>query len=534
MDLNKNMLFLIFLVVCGRCVSGLRLPRPENLQVNILEGEVIVHWDKPVDAPSDVQYNVEFGRHAGEWTLVRSCMKITKTFCNLSNLIQDYYIGYKVRVQLVAGDVHSEWTLKKKFLPNSGDLQPPSFTLWATSSSLTVYVHQKAILRKLFSYGIIYTIYLEEKEQNKSTLGYLKEDIWEDQQTKTFSSLCWGKEYCVSVRVEGNGGLASSLSPQQCLVLPEQEWIITAVTSLTVLGLLTITAFIAGFIVCCLKRSGKTPAALKSLSTGWRPLSIREASMEVVTDKGWFLSRLEAVSKDLPSTFIAEEDRRPSTHSSVSTKSTLDTTHRQDDSGFGSIGGQESMCGHYPIHEAGSNTYSKRKMDDSGVGLGCHSDTSSLNLEEQDSGCSSKSEDSYHRQHLSSMHSDVCDNQDVFKEKLPETQLVSVVTGYRANTSFCTCSEAGQCIWCHNQGNYKGQYKLQNCNTVDSYRKKSYSTHDQMDMVMVMDSLEIPSNVTFVKLGETFPMLTALSSFPFDEGQDFNMNDVTISLCDAE
>lgn len=52
------------------------------------------------------------------------------------------------------------------FLPLSvsiGELQPPSFNLWATSSTLTIYVHQKPILEKLFPLGVQYTIYLEER-----------------------------------------------------------------------------------------------------------------------------------------------------------------------------------------------------------------------------------------------------------------------------------------------------------------------------------------------------------------------------------
>lgn len=45
----------------------------------------------------------------------------------------------------------------------------------------------------------------------------------EDQRTKTFSSLRYGTEYCVSIMMEGSGSLsASNLSPKQCLRLPEQ------------------------------------------------------------------------------------------------------------------------------------------------------------------------------------------------------------------------------------------------------------------------------------------------------------------------
>lgn len=57
-------------------------------------------------------------RYAGEWVMVRSCTGITNTYCDLSTLIQNYGGGYKVRVQTVAGNNTSLWTMKK-FLPNA-------------------------------------------------------------------------------------------------------------------------------------------------------------------------------------------------------------------------------------------------------------------------------------------------------------------------------------------------------------------------------------------------------------------------------
>ncbi|XP_033832980.1 interleukin-10 receptor subunit alpha [Periophthalmus magnuspinnatus] len=531
---NKTPILVFFIVVFASCVPGQRLPAPENLQVNILDGEVLVHWDKPADAPSDVQYNVQFGRYAGEWMGVNKCTKITESFCDLTHRIEDHMGIYKVRVQLVAGGAHSEWRLIKKILPNSSELQPPSFTMWATSSILTVRIHEKPILRKLFLFGIIYTIYLVEKEQNKTTVAYLKDDIWDHQKTKNFNSLHWGKEYCVTIKVEGNGGVVSSLSPEQCVVLPEQEWIITAVVAFTIMVALCIAAFITAFILCYVKRPAKTPVVLKSPARGLRPLSIGEVTMEIVTDKGWFLSsagtEVKHAFKNLPTTYIedqksGEEDRRPSTDSGVSIKSTSDNT-RQEDSGCGSIGAQDVLC-NYPIQDEGSDTLSK--SDDSGVGLNCHSDASSLNLEDQESGCLNKSGE-YHKQHLLTVNIHDCDDEDI-KEMLPQPQLISVVSGYRKNASICTCSGANLCIWCCNQDNYRGQYKgLHKNNNMEVESYGYYSQKVQMD---IMDRTK--TNMTLVQMEETFPMLTSLSSFPLMEKErDFNMNDLPISLCDVE
>lgn len=52
----------------------------------------------------------------------------------------------------------------------AGKLRPPSFTLWPTSSSLTVFVHQKPILLKLFPFGVIYNVYLEQEGEDKKVI----------------------------------------------------------------------------------------------------------------------------------------------------------------------------------------------------------------------------------------------------------------------------------------------------------------------------------------------------------------------------
>lgn len=563
MDMTKTPI-LVLLMICINCVSGLNLSPPDNLEVTIYDGEVIVHWDKPVDAPPNTQYNVQFGKYNGDYSMVATCTEITKSFCNLSHLISDYRTAYRVKVQMVVGDDVSAWTLRKKIVPDSSELLPPSFTLWATSTSLKVYVHEKPILRKIFPYGVTYTISVEQRGQNTNIVSYLKDDIFDHQRIQTFNSLHWGKEYCVTIKVKGNGGLASSQSSQQCAVLPEQEWIITAVSSLSVLGVLIVIAIMGAFLLCFLKRPAKMPVALKSLVSGWNPLSVTEGTMEVITDKGWFLSSHRAEVKqsvvtESPSLHIeithedGDEDKRTSTDSGVSIETTSDTNEecppmRQEDSGCGSLGGQESSSGsqaEYPLQDERTDTEPTRKREDSG----CQVDSSSINLDGQDSGflkecvvgCN------YRTQSPSAVQIPVCDTEEMFKQMPPESELADVVTGYRAIPQLCTCSGAGQCSWCHNCGHFGAevvkQYRalcidnelLNNkCNIMDSFREKLYSTKEQMDSV-IMNEIDESSNMTFVQLEDTFPLLTALSSLPLVEGgQDFNMNNVPLSLCDVE
>ncbi|KAM8768125.1 interleukin-10 receptor subunit alpha [Acanthopagrus schlegelii] len=561
MDVTKGPLIPVFLLICINCVTGQVVPQPTELEVNIMDGEVIVLWKPPADVPSNAKYNVQMARYSGEWEAVDSCTGIENTYCELSRLIEDFQSGYKVRVQLVDGDNVSEWT-RKKFLPNESGLTPPSFTLWATASSLTVRVHEKPILRKLFPYGLIYTIYLEERGQDKknTTLVLTGDVMEEDQRTKTFSSLRYGTEYCVSIMMEGSGSLsASNLSPKQCLRLPEQEWIIIALTSLTILGVLAVMAIAAAILLCYLKSPGKTPAVLKSPVSGWLPLSVGEGTMEVVTDKGWFLSSYRTEVKNCvtnPVTHVTvtedneEEDRRTSMDSGVSVESNS-ATHiegsppvRQEDSGCGSMGGPESSTSSQTVYTLQEDT--ARKRDDSGVGLGCQLHSSSMNLDGQDSVSLKEAVvgGNYRTQGPSSVHIHVCDDEEPFK--LPDSVLAEVVTGYRAAVQSCICSGAGQCTWCHKQGLYgigvMKHYRSMcidnglvsgTCDFVDSYKGITYSSYAkkaQMDAV-TMAALD----TTFIQLGDTFPLLTALTPLPLeDRGQDFNMNNVTLSLCDVQ
>lgn len=44
-------------------VAGLVIPQPKELKVAITDGEVVVHWKPPADAPTDVTYNVQMGKY---------------------------------------------------------------------------------------------------------------------------------------------------------------------------------------------------------------------------------------------------------------------------------------------------------------------------------------------------------------------------------------------------------------------------------------------------------------------------------------
>lgn len=56
-------------------------------------------------------------RYGGEWKNVSDCMKITKPFCDITKLIENYDGAYKVRVRLVTPHHQSEKKIPK-FYPN--------------------------------------------------------------------------------------------------------------------------------------------------------------------------------------------------------------------------------------------------------------------------------------------------------------------------------------------------------------------------------------------------------------------------------
>lgn len=87
-----------------------------------------------------------FSAHSyyNRWDKVVNCTGITHAYCDLSSLIHDYTMGYKVQVQLVAGDSSSVW-IRKKFLPNTSRCSvksaPRAMKLWLVELLLFMSTH---------------------------------------------------------------------------------------------------------------------------------------------------------------------------------------------------------------------------------------------------------------------------------------------------------------------------------------------------------------------------------------------------------
>lgn len=83
-------------------------------------------------------------RYTDKWSTVDYCTGITRTECDLSSLIHEYDIGYKVKVQLVVGRNASAWK-KEKFLPKASRCGEKSASetlkLWLVELLLLIFTH---------------------------------------------------------------------------------------------------------------------------------------------------------------------------------------------------------------------------------------------------------------------------------------------------------------------------------------------------------------------------------------------------------
>lgn len=272
--------------------------------------------------------------------------------------------------------------------------------------------------------------------------------------------------------------------------------------------------------------------------SSWLPLSVAEGTMEVVTDKGWVLSRSRPegrdafpVTSDTPKE-MKRKERWTSMDSGVSMEpnsAEVSRGHppdRHEDSGCGSLSGSESSTSNHNEYPSTDETKTGAGMDNTVV-RDCQLGLSSTNLDEQDS-VSPKAAvggGNYRSQSPSA----------VLEPLLCHPVLAEVVSGYRAAAQACICSGAGQCTWCHQQALHAKEavsHYRATCTDHGQHRGKqdacragtflSYPQNTLEDSFTVEDSKS-----TFIHLRETFPMLTTLAP------QDINMN-FSLSLCDVQ
>lgn len=285
--------------------------------------------------------------------------------------------------------------------------------------------------------------------------------------------------------------------------------------------------------------------------------------MEVVTDKGWFLSRRQGEDQakaPLTDTTVTEdsddEDRRTSMDSGVSMEPNLIENRqerpsvRQDDSGCGSLGEQESSMSDqttYPLQKARGQLDVTSDKGDSGVGWGFQFPSSSLDGKQQGSRTLKEAVygGNYRSQTPRDVEIDICNDKVELTQILNDPSLAKVIQGYRAGLQSCICSGAGLCTWCQKNVTRATQITKQcrdtcaenrlqsgKCNSMDAYKGIPFSVFPKDAQT---DSTTVNDLLPFAQLQETLPMLSAFTPLPaMAGGQDINMNNLPLSLCDVQ
>uniref|UniRef100_A0A3B3QWR7 Interleukin 10 receptor, alpha n=1 Tax=Paramormyrops kingsleyae TaxID=1676925 RepID=A0A3B3QWR7_9TELE len=465
---------------------------------------------------------------------------LTLVSCDLSDVVNETTHRYRVRVRVVTGQNNSTWS---RIIINLRDskLLPPVFSLSGNSSSMNVRIHTKPILKKIFKYGLNYYIYLQEKGNDKVPvyIGDFSEQIPE----VSFSLLQWGREYCVRLRVEDRAGIAASeASEEQCLMLP-----------------LPVVFLVARFLHCFLREPEKLPITLKSPGTGWRPLTVREVSVEIVTDKGFLLvsRKSEEKTKKVTELMTAEEseERRDSMDSGVSMgqhSSEMDREARQDtvrrqkeDSGCGSLDDADGSAGRRGLEDLSvlqnknENGSCAPHQPDSVASQ--YSDAS--NLDADDSGLTPEHLVPLLTQKLTQGSSEVQAGDQGQAEGAIQSDMdncVAVSVGYRPSQLACVCSGQGQCLWCRVGG---GQQQTEHDSQPVTHKRNSSTLFIQEeDLKMTVPqstALLEQADLSFLTLSlpkdstEVSPLLISMPQLSMlDNGLEFTPNVMPVSIYD--
>ncbi|KAI1903865.1 hypothetical protein AGOR_G00031620 [Albula goreensis] len=373
----------LLLLACG-IMPGYLNSGPGNITVETKDGEAMVYWDPPAGAPSVARYEVQVKRYssdlAANWTTVPGCAWTQATCCVLSDVMSEPLARYFVRVRMVSNYSTSQWTRRKRLSLADSELLPPALSLTATSSSVKVKVHTKPILKRIFPFGLLYTIYLRETGPHNQTAEVVQV-LWEGagrEDEVLFSFLRWGQEYCISGQVEALAALPTSgISPELCVLLPRPGWHRQLVLAFSALTVLVIAGPLTLLIRHMLKQPEKMPGTLRPSLSAWRPLSLAEAPVEMVTDRGWLLLSRRPVEKPVltEEEKSKEESRRSRDSGMEETQPPSDTegaSHPwpQDDSGCGSLdSGSSGRGGFEGLHLLDRRSDDNRHSEDRGVGL---------------------------------------------------------------------------------------------------------------------------------------------------------------------
>ncbi|XP_060744672.1 interleukin-10 receptor subunit alpha isoform X2 [Tachysurus vachellii] len=472
------------------------------------------------------------------WSNVSHCNLLKTTVCNIGNLPVDS--DYRVRVGALSTQNNIFWSYRRHINIQRSQLIAPTFTLSSTSYSVRVKIYRKQILNEIFTNGVQYTTYLWPAGQENQTLTKIDGDEDDDDGDgdMTFTSLQPLQVYCVLVKVESTANDASNISPVHCIKLPT-DW--TLVICLILLGLMGIMAFLM-LCVCFLRRPQKMPSALKLVSV-WKPMTIESVQVETVTEKGWIIISKNTDTKCIE--FIEEDkERRESLDSGVSieqlqlsvsnTKTEGQNGDVQVDSGCGSLEGTEGSgsvrrtTGQFSIHDCSGEN---EGTGDSGLGLGHHEGSGSLEGEDTELLPRVVAGDGYRSQSPSSV--------DVLNDM--ESNMAAPSAGYRSGQVTCMCSSHEYCIWCK----FKNPFS-ETCQTVTQLQTDfrlmddgndvscNYSKKGLMQTVLNMEDPVIEPVLSDTNCAESSVILWSCPLLQNEQKQDCTIDTRSFTLDNME
>ncbi|KAJ8280214.1 hypothetical protein GJAV_G00051910 [Gymnothorax javanicus] len=582
MDHKLGIFTLFLLYTLWKYAASQELQHPSNVTVVLQDGEAMLVWVPPAEAPSEAYYTVQLLGYNGKpqsWTTVSACEKTRSTNCDLTDFTTHIDI-YFARVQMVKDEKTSKWSQSKKFNRRSSKLLPPIFTLNSTSISLHIRVHRKPALKVTFAHGLLYTYHLQQKGQDfivNITDKWSRDEEGEVEKDVRFDHLTPGQEYCVHMTVEDTAGDAiSEASPEQCILLQGTgaDWFTAAMVIGVFLSSVLVLSFPVLLLHCCLTRPKTLPSTLKPLSLAWQPLILGDVTVEKVTDKGWLLISPKR-NEELGWKEEGGETRRDSMDSGVSMDRTPsesgiskevdggDGERKLEDSGCGSLGGTvgDSSGGgtrvseQHPLLDGRTPEGGPPRGEDSGLGLGCGTQYNGSNIL-QEGDCTDLSVeavqtgDGYRSQKPSFM---VVQDTDIEKPSegiTSETDNSIEITtvGYRPSQLSCVCLGKGLCLWCKTvaplltkehfvcslpTAAYGDQSHVSSISCIpNSYLRKNNA---QNDGALVRKNASFVCNIPQTESVESIRLLIpAPQSPPLCERPNSSVNAPSLSLQDVE
>ncbi|KAM4043356.1 interferon gamma receptor 1 [Anomaloglossus baeobatrachus] len=98
---------------------------PFNLQKKSYNFNSTLHWDYNLTSVTPY-FQVEYRSYkTGGWMIVETCLNISHNYCDLSEIIDDPFIRYKVQVKALVGSEMSSYASTEFYLINDGIIGPP-------------------------------------------------------------------------------------------------------------------------------------------------------------------------------------------------------------------------------------------------------------------------------------------------------------------------------------------------------------------------------------------------------------------------